>query len=186
MPSALWSGYSFQVCYYKRTGINRAGFFENEDLKTARVARRAIANTEKLIYDNPFDIANELDAEIVLAHPIRTSIKIAGRNSAYEKIEAALDELLLSYVNAGGKAIEWEFLDDELLLAQKRYPSLDGHYKCIRDRVYKYMEMFGLKCIWGSDTHQIHPNCYFNWEKGISKDLGFLIPDWLSCVENMN
>lgn len=168
------------ICYGKRTGNISRGFFETEDLRKARIARRGVIDNHKYIKDNPYVFSKSTLGELVLAHPIRTAIKRADKHADFNRVIRCLYELVIEFIENDGQIIEWEYLDCEMNQDFSRYPALQGHCKSVREHIKKIIDMYSLKCIWGSDTHIQHPKDYKLWGELPYLGLTDCLPSWVS------
>lgn len=151
------------------------GKFEKEDLIEARKARRSV-NTNANSKGDPIKFANVTNGEIVLAHPIRSSYILSGReNGSYEKYQSTLNELLDNFIKNGGKIIEWEYLGVDI----SRYRPLDNYEQKLRNIVLKRITDDGIECVWGTDSHRQFPDDSAEWSNKCEAMFKERTPKWL-------
>ena len=143
------------IIHFYNADLKKLGCqFDLSDLKTARNARRKyrteVGNT--IPVDFAFQLAGKFDGEIVLAHPIHTSIKLCSRDLTNRTVIInKLDKLLESFVEHSGTTIEWEYMSPELL---SRY-ELENDIKAIRQWLWRKANSLSMKYTIGSDAHDI-------------------------------
>jgi hypothetical protein len=169
------------ILYMKRTGnYSQSGYFEREDLVKARIARRSVGHDMVSNICDPYLICEKTGGRLVLAHPIRTAIKVAGRSEDYSTVIEYLSKLIDDFAQHGGNTIEWEYLDDEFTSKNPRHPVLQGHYSDVRQLQRSALDIYNFHCVWGSDTHKSHPENYDIWATSLFPDFRDYLPEWIS------
>lgn len=151
------------IIYLYRTGMNYDnGNFEFEDLKIARKQRWTYADTigNSVSENIAFDIANEFEGKVVLAHPIHTAIKRCPKNSTNATtIKEKLHSLLDDFIKNNGLYIEWEYFSEEHL---GKYSISVEELEEIRSIVYSKSEEHNLSFTIGTDSHNLE-----NYDKSL-------------------
>lgn len=160
--------------YRIRTNSTSNNFFEKEDLLQARIARRNSSVDQQQC--NPFHIARQTDGELALAHPIRSAYILSNREEGgLEAMECKLNELFADFLENGGKIVEWEYLDVEA----SRYQLINNYHEQLRELVANAIDNYGLKCVWGTDSHKHFPQNSREWSEQCAEKFKNNMPEWL-------
>ena len=144
------------IIHLYNTGLDYDnGNFDFSDLKVARKQRWTYADTigNPVSEDIAFYIAKKYNGMIVLAHPIHTAIKRCPHDKRMvSMIIEKLDVLLKTFIEKGGKYLEWEYFGEEHI---DKYELSMVDLKQIRSIVKVTAENSGLQYTIGTDSHTL-------------------------------
>ncbi|GHV41967.1 hypothetical protein FACS1894187_23960 [Synergistales bacterium] len=137
-----------------------SNYFEREDIVKARQYRRGVSR-EVIKSNEPFDIAQKFGGTIVLAHPIHTSLKSLPKdNLHFNDVRIELERIMCDFIDAGGKVIEWEYVNENKNLISK-----DELFQ-LRQYILEFIKKHSLYLTMGSDAHTIEN--YINAERWLN------------------
>ena len=144
------------IIHLRNTGLKYDnGNFDFDDLKIARKQRWDYAESigNPISENIAFDIAKKYDGKLVLAHPIHTAIKHCSRdNTNFRSISEQLEILINSFIEKGGKYLEWEYFSVGHI---NRYDLKISELEDIRHIVSILTNQNGLEYTIGTDSHTL-------------------------------
>jgi len=144
------------IIHLRNSGLDYDnGKFDFEDLKIARKQRRIYADTvgNPVPEDMAYNIAEKYDGKLVLAHPVHTAMKRCLRDhTTVSTIIEKLNSLLKSFVDKGGKYLEWEYFSEEHM---DKYGLTMDDLEQIRGIIKRTAEENNLEYTIGTDSHTL-------------------------------